>query len=336
MTKKERFYATLERKKTDRPACWLGIPTNEALPELYKYFGADSFYDLKRAVDDDIWSVEIPFVPFDFTRPSFKTDERTLTNPGFFEEYEDVSAVDLFDWPEPEKCIDVQECEKILDSVPEGYPVMGVIWSAHFQDACAAFGMEDALVKMKIAPELFDAVIDKITDHYLAVNKIFYETARGRMDAVLIGNDFGTQQGLILSKEDLKRFVFKGTAKLVQQAKSYGLKVFHHSCGAISEVIPDIIECGADIVHPIQALAAGMEPDALKEKFGDKVSFCGGVDAQYLLVNGTPEKIEEKVRQLYSLFPTGLIISPSHEAILPDIPPENIDALFKSIKNLEI
>jgi len=335
MTKKERFYATIERRPVDRPACWLGMPTEAALPGLYTYFGADNEYAFKKIIDDDIWPVEIPFTPFDFSAQAASNEERTLTHPGFFEAYEDASAVDLFPWPNPADCMDVQECERLLDAAPEEYPVMAVLWSSHFQEACAAFGMQDAMVKMKIAPELFEAVIDKITDFYLGVNKIFYETTRGRLDAVLIGNDFGTQQGLIISKEDLRQFVFKGTKKLVEQAKSYGLKVFHHSCGAVSEVIPDIVACGADIVHPIQALAAGMEPEVLKTKFGDTTSFCGGVDAQHLLVNGTPEQIEEKVQQLAALFPTGLIISPSHEAILPDIPPQNIEALFQSIKRTE-
>ena len=95
------------------------------------------------------------------------------------------------------------------------------------------------------------------------------------------------------------------------------------------DVIPDLIEAGVDVIHPIQALAAGMEPANLKEKFGGKVSFCGGVDTQDLLVNGTPEMVRAKVRELRTLFPTGLIISPSHEAIMPDVPPANIHALFE-------
>jgi len=97
-------------------------------------------------------------------------------------------------------------------------------------------------------------------------------------------------------------------------------------------VIPDLIEAGADVIHPIQALAKDMEPRKLKESFGDRVAFCGGVDAQNLLVNGTPQEVREKVLELKEIFPTGLIISPSHEAILPDIPPENIEALFKAVK----
>lgn len=79
-------------------------------------------------------------------------------------------------------------------------------------------------------------------------------------------------------------------------------------------------------MHPIQALAVGMEPQHLKDNFGDKVSFCGGVDTQDLLVNGSTDDVKAKVMELRDIFPTGLIISPSHEAIMPDVPPENIPA----------
>ena len=88
-------------------------------------------------------------------------------------------------------------------------------------------------------------------------------------------------------------------------------------------------EC--DVMHPIQALAAGMDPHNLKEKFGGKVSFCGGVDTQQLLVHGTPgaREKESKKGTKEQIFPTGLVISPSHEAIMPDVPPENIAAMFE-------
>ncbi|MBN2611456.1 MAG: hypothetical protein JXB00_07865, partial [Bacteroidales bacterium] len=86
------------------------------------------------------------------------------------------------------------------------------------------------------------------------------------------------------------------------------------------------------IIHPIQALAKDMDAQNLKDNFEGKTAFCGGVDAQYLLVNGAPEDVTRKVIELKELFPTGMIISPSHEAILPDIPPANIEALFKAVK----
>ncbi|MGB4140313.1 MAG: uroporphyrinogen decarboxylase family protein, partial [Limnochordia bacterium] len=93
-----------------------------------------------------------------------------------------------------------------------------------------------------------------------------------------------------------------------------------------------LIAAGVDVIHPIQALAKDMEPERLKRDFGDKVSFCGGVDAQWLLINGTPKQVKDKVQELKRIFPTGLIISPSHEAILPDVDPANIEALFEAVK----
>lgn len=337
----ERFFATVERRPVDKPASWLGIPDHAALPKLYEYFGVSDMKSLKAKIGDDIYPVEMPYhsptsnaiyAAFDFAKdPHGDPEERTLTAPGFFEDYCDPADVDKFDWPEPEKYIDPELCRKAVEDVPEGYAIMGVIWSAHFQDACAAFGMETALIKMYTDPGIVKAVIDKITDFYLRANKIFYEATKGMLHAVLIGNDFGSQQGLMVGPDLLREFVFEGTKKLIDQAKSYGLKVVFHSCGSIYEVIPDLIELGVDVIHPIQALAAKMEPQRLKDHFGDQVSFCGGVDAQHLLVTGTPEQVKAKVEELKSIFPTGLIISPSHEAILPDISPANVEALFRSI-----
>jgi uroporphyrinogen decarboxylase len=208
--------------------------------------------------------------------------------------------------------------------------VLGVMWSAHFQDACAAFGMENALMTMIESPEMFQAVLDRILEFYLAANEIFYRAADGRLDAVLIGNDFGSQNALMVSAEQLKRYVFPGTRKLIEQAHSFGLKVIHHSCGAICPIVQDLVDLGADAIHPIQALAAGMDAEHLRKTFLGKASFCGGVDAQNLLVHGTPDAVRQRVRELRALFPTGLVISPSHEAILPDIPPANIQALFEA------
>jgi uroporphyrinogen decarboxylase len=192
--------------------------------------------------------------------------------------------------------------------------------------------MENALMAMLDEPDVFQAVLDRILQFYLEANAIFYEAAKGRVEAVLIGNDFGCQTGLMVRPELLREFVLPGTKRLLDQAHAHGIRVIHHSCGAVRDLLPDLIAAGADAIHPIQALAVGMEPKGLRADFGDNVSFCGGVDAQELLVRGTPDAVREKVRELRRIFPTGLIISPSHEAILPDTPPANIEALFDELR----
>jgi uroporphyrinogen decarboxylase len=339
----DRFYATIERLPVDRPACWLGIPDSRALAGLFRHFGVTNMISLKAAMGDDIYPVEIPYhsptssaiyAAFDFAKRKMGTlDERTLTAPGFFEDYHDPEDVAKFPWPDPAAYIDPEECRRVVSAVPDGYAVWGILWSAHFQDACAAFGMEEALIRMMTEPEMFQAVINRILAFYLEANEIFYKATAGKLHAVLIGNDLGSQNGLMIDPDSIRTFVLPGTRLLVEQAKRYGLKVVHHSCGSIYEVIPDLIDCGVDVIHPIQALASNMEPWRLKQDFGDRVSFCGGVDAQYLLVNGTPAEVADKVRELKELFPTGLILSPSHEAILPDIPPANVEALFREACN---
>lgn len=343
MDSRERFYATINYEKTDRPASWLGLPVPAAEKNLFAHFRVSSVPELKLKLDDDIWPIEVPFncppsnhiaCAFDFAKKKHNDtpDERTLTAPGFFEDYDDPADVAKFNWPDPSKMVMKEESLRLVKAIPADKIRMGIMWSAHFQDACSAFGMEQALITLMMNPEMFRAVIDRITKFYLQANELFYEATKGHLDAVLIGNDFGSQTGLMVDPDSLREFVFPGTKLIIEQAKSYGLKVIHHSCGSIFPIIGDIAELGADVIHPIQAKAADMDARKLKDNFDGKVAFCGGIDAQYLLVNQKPEDVREKVRELMGIFPTGLILSPSHEAILPDIPPANIEAIFSALK----
>ena len=344
MTHKERFMATIARQEVDRPASWLGLPVPSALPRLFAHFGVEDVDALKRKIDDDVYPIPVPYnnpptndigcsLSFAKSGEGGAQDERTLTAPGFFEDMTDPALVDTFPWPDPEEHIDFNEARRLATAAPEDMARMGIMWAAHFQDACSAFGMENALLTMMIAPEMFRAVIDRITDFYIRCGEIFYEATKGYLDAVLIGNDFGSQNGLLVAPEELREYVFPGTKRLVDQAKSYGLKVVHHSCGAIHPIIQDLFDLGIDVIHPIQAKARDMQAEKLKADFAGKGCFFGGVDAQHLLVNGTPEEVEADVKRLKEIFPTGLILSPSHEAILPDINPANIEALFKAVKS---
>lgn len=335
----ERFYATVAREEVDRPAAWLGMPDINSKEELYKEFGVNSLHDLKIAVGDDFYAIEVPYksetanaihAAFDwYSDGDVDAEERTLTSDGCFKNAQTLDDIKDFDWPDPAKYIDIEECKRLVDEAPKDKVLLGIMWSSHFQDTCAAFGMETAMMNMIMNPEIYEAVNEKIMEFYLKANEIFFEATKGKLHAILIGNDMGSQRSLMLSPDMIRQFVMPGAKRLVKQAHDFDLKVIYHSCGSIDAVIPDLIEAGVDIVHPIQALAAGMEPESLKERFAENVSFCGGVDTQDLLVNGQPEEIRAKVKYLRELFPTGLIVSPSHEAIMPDVPPVNIRALFE-------
>ena len=340
MNSLQRFLATIERKPVDRPAAWLGMPDAHALPALYKEYGVKDLHHLKLAVGDDFYAVEMPYdapdahaiySAFNWYGDNALDDEhRTLTAPGCFIDAEEEEDLAFFQWPDPEKYIDPDECRRRVDAAPEDKAVLGVLWSAHFQDACASFGMETALMNMVANPDIYRAVDNKIVDFYLRANEVFYRNTSHRLHAILIGNDVGSQRGLMISPDMFRQFVLPGCRKLVEQAHDHGVKVIYHSCGSIAEVIPDLISAGVDAIHPVQPLAEGMSAAVLKEKYANQVSFCGGMDVQHLMVHGTTQEIKAEVRRLRQLFPTGLIISPSHEAILPDVPPRNIRAMFEA------
>ncbi|MCF0133960.1 MAG: methyltransferase [Blautia sp.] len=344
MNSRERFFATVNRQPVDRPAAWLGMPDIKAQPGLFAHYGVKDMHELKLAVGDDFYAIEVPYqsptasaiyAAFDwYMDGNVDAQERTLTADGCFKDAEEIEDLEFFEWPDPAKYIDVEECKRRVAMAPKDKVRLGMCWSAHFQDTCASFGMETALMNMLANPEIYQAVDEKIVNFYLKANEIFFEATKGELDAVLIGNDMGSQRCLMLSPQCVRDFIIPGSRKLIEQAHSYGLKVIYHSCGSIADVIPDLIEAGVDVIHPIQALAAGMDPHNLKAKYEGKVSFCGGVDTQDLLVHGTPEMVRAKVKELRTLFPTGLIISPSHEAIMPDVPPENIHALFEEAQEI--
>jgi len=337
----ERFYATVNREPVDRPACWLGMPTPSAVPGLCEHFGVKTFEELKASCGDDFYAVEVPYksptcsalyAAFDWymNGSNVDTEHRTLTADGFFAECEDLEEAKAanFPWPDPALYIDPEECRRVVDEAPEGKAVIGMVWACHFQDFCAAFGMQNALMNMKMEPDMVHYVNDKIMEFYVKALTIFLEATKGKVHAILIGDDMGSQLDLMISPDMIEEFVIPGAKQLVEIAHSFGVKVIYHSCGAIIRAIPMLIEAGVDIIHPIQALAANMDPYTLKKNFEGQVSFCGGVDTQELLPNGTPDMVMDKVKELRTLFPTGLIISPSHEAIQSDVPPANIKAMF--------
>jgi uroporphyrinogen decarboxylase len=131
----------------------------------------------------------------------------------------------------------------------------------------------------------------------------------------------------MLSPELFKRFVLPSMRRLIGVAKRHGKRVVLHSCGAISPVMRLLIDEGVDAFHPLQALADGMDAGHLARDFGGDVAFVGGVDTQRLLVEGSPEEVRAEVLRLRDVFGPNFVVSPSHEALLPNVPVENVAAM---------
>ena len=128
----------------------------------------------------------------------------------------------------------------------------------------------------------------------------------------------------------LAEFVLPWIRQFAEQAHGYGYQVIYHSCGSVYQIIDDLIDARVNCLHPLQAGAVNMDAETLARDFKGRIAFMGGVDVQHLMVRGTPEDVKREVWRLIDLLGPELIVSPSHEGILPDIPPENIEAMAEA------
>jgi uroporphyrinogen decarboxylase len=193
-------------------------------------------------------------------------------------------------------------------------------------------GTEKFLLDLAMEPEKAEILLDKVNDIAIAVFQEFITRVKGKIDGVFVGDDFGTQQGLLISPEMWRKYVKPRYLKLISVIKSHGIKYCHHSCGGIRPIIQDLIEIGVDVLHPIQPLAAGMNPEELSEEFGRKLTFYGGIDEQRTLPAGTPEDVRTEVRERINSLGKygGYIVSPSH-AFQPDTPLENVISVYEEV-----
>lgn len=154
------------------------------------------------------------------------------------------------------------------------------------------------------------------------------------VDIVRFGDDLGSDSGPLMSPATY-RAIFKPrhAALNAYVHERSSMKTFLHSCGSLYELLPDIIEAGVDILNPVQISAANMEPERLKSEFGADITFWGGgADTRKALPKGTPEEVRDHVRRSIEAFaPGGGFVFATAHNMLPDVPPQNIEAMFEAI-----
>jgi uroporphyrinogen decarboxylase len=318
------------------PRCgfWLGNPHPDSWPGLHRYFGTATEEELRRKLGDDFRWISPSFAATTFPNAAAKgllgwaAEKTSHGQAGPLAEIEDPARLADLAWPDPD-ALDFTETLAALDAAGPHYRASG-FWTPFFHDLMDLFGMESYFVKMRTHPEVVAAATDRVCGFYHAANERFFDSAGDRVDAYFFGNDFGTQLDLMISPALFDRFILPWFAKLTGQARRRGLQVVLHSCGSIHRVIPSLIAAGVNCLHPLQAKAAHMDAETLARDFGGRIAFLGGVDTQRVLPLGSPEEVRQEVRRVRSALGPHLIVSPSHEAILPDVPPRNVAAMAEA------
>lgn len=192
-------------------------------------------------------------------------------------------------------------------------------------------GVEQAYVDLVTNPKIAEAIIAHIRDYFVEYNRRVFDAAEGKVDIFMMGDDFGTQNGLMMDLHLWRRFFREGFRSYIELAHRYGMKVMHHTCGSVRELVPDFIDCGLDILQSLQPKAKGMALEELKRDFGKDIALHGSIDIQDTLPDGSPHDVREMVsRQLEAGKPGGgFIVSTAHN-IPPETPTENILALYEA------
>jgi uroporphyrinogen decarboxylase len=314
----------------------LGNPHERTSSALFAYFGVDNDEALRRRVDDDCrWQ------PAEWTGayrhpeglPMFDImhglgPKKSHGQPGCFADTTDVAEIDAHPWPDA-AYMDLEPIRKVAETTSDCWRLGGT-WSPFFHIVADYFGMENYFMKMYTDPDVVHAVTRRVVDFYLESNRRVFTEVGDCVDAFFFGNDFGTQEDLLISPDKFKEFVLPYFAELIALAREYGKPTQLHSCGAIAKVIPWLIDAGMDALHPLQAKARGMDAETLSREFKGKVVFVGGVDTQELMWKGTPQQIKDEVARLRELFGDRWIVSPSHEVLMPEVPVENAVALCEA------
>lgn len=195
--------------------------------------------------------------------------------------------------------------------------------------------MDNFLMDLLCEPDQVARMLDQLLERHLATLAKVCDSVGDIVDIIRFGDDLGMTSGPFMDV-DTYRSLFKPRHKqLCDYVKTHSqMHTFIHSCGSISSLMPDLIEAGIEIFNPVQTNARQMEPEFLKKEFGQDCTFWGGgVETVGTLNNGTPEQVREQVLERLEIMSAGggFVFNTVHN-ILPDVPPQNILAMFDAVK----
>jgi uroporphyrinogen decarboxylase len=191
-------------------------------------------------------------------------------------------------------------------------------------------GFHDWYMDLGQNHKLFRSLMDAVLEVLLELNRRAFQELGDLIDIVGFGDDVGLQDRGVCSPALYREVIKPYQKRIVDSIRSNTrAKILYHTCGSVYRYIDDFIEIGIDALNPVQVTAKNMEPERLKSEFGDRIAFWGGIDSQHILPHGSPEDVRDEVRRMFEIMgPGGGYVLTSVHNIQPDVPPENVLALF--------
>ena len=280
---------------------------------------------------EDLWGVNRKWVKVssgNVYREVVKNPLRDFTAVEEIETYDKWPKADDFDYSGlREECEKRKEVAIVLGGMPGCATIFIQCWYLR--------GLDQILMDLILAPKVAHAIIEKIAEFQIAYHERVLERIGDLVDILMLADDYGTQSGLMMSRDHFRVFFKKPTQALISLGKKYNLKIMLHCDGNIRELIPEFIEMGIDVLNPIQNVGPGMAPNELKKEFGKDLCFHGGIDTQEALPRLSAEELARDVREKIETLGRGggYILSPTHMVQL-DVPLENILNMYQVPRNI--
>jgi len=234
-----------------------------------------------------------------------------------------------YPWPKPEwfdySTIEKQ-CQRFADyAVVSGYP-----GNVDFLNKTSTLmGMENLMMGLARKDAAVLEIFDKLAEFFYEYNRRIFEIGKGKIHIAYFGDDYGSSNNLLISPRMYEEIIYPRFKPFYDLARSYGLMVMHHSCGSIGKLLPYFIEAGVEILDVVQPYVPDMDFHELKENFGEKLTFHGGICVQKILPEVTPGEVKKEVDKVISILGKGggYILCPTNK-IGPEVPLENVLAMY--------
>jgi len=219
-----------------------------------------------------------------------------------------------------------QACQEKADS----FQIISIGWGL-FEHSWRIRGFEEALSDAVLHPGVYGELLDRLADLFVAFVDIWAEVPA---DAIMFGDDWGFQQGVIRGPERWRTFIKPRWARVYDAVHAQGKAVISHCCGSIADIMPDIVEIGLDVLESVQPEARGMNPYDLKRRWGKEIAFWGALGSQSTIQFGSPDEIHAEVRRLCAEMGRGggYILAPA-KSLQPGTPIENAVAVVEAFTN---
>jgi len=288
-------------------------------------------------VDGDIWGVRRQAVEVDVGggRETYRevahSPLASCTTVGEVEAYDHWPSPDWFDYsPIEAQCRAIGDQGRVAVFMGDRLNRL-----AQLKPAMYLRGVERIFVDLVDNPDLARAIIGRIRDFYLGYAERIFAAAGGRLDLLLMGDDFGSQRGPLVSPAMWGEFLAEGFAAYIDLAHSCDVQVMHHTCGSVRPLIPSFIDRGLDVLQSLQPEAEDMDPARLKAEFGQRLAFHGGLSIQQTLPFGTEAEVRAEVAaRVAALAPGGGYILGTSHNLQADVSPANAEALFGAYRDL--